>query len=265
MTKSKLNIAGGKLFNKTQVKLNRFKGFMGNQNNANAARAGIVNKQQRLSITTLSADAIGTKTAIAINAIGRNIIKNNDKLCVVCPYTGSNIDITVSSDVSSTGTSIPITSADLYCPSGSYIMYQEDFLNYYIRGGTITQQTTIANADYKTLFTSPITLVAGITNMVMIPINLLIITDGYSSDDENNNKNLYCGHGTSITLERYWGRIPSFNYRERSNTTWNMTGDTGMIMNDSISGDGINLYSNGDFESDDFSLKVYLTYRVDSA
>lgn len=43
-----------------------------------------------------------------------------------------------------------------------------------------------------------------------------------------------------------------------------MTGDTGKIFGSSVSGQPIKLYSDGSFESDNFSLTVYLTYRIDS-
>lgn len=265
MTKYKLNIGGGKLFNRSQGKLSSFKGFMGNQNNSNVARTGLRNLQQRLTITETSADIIGTVTAIGINTTGFDIIKNGDKLIIVNPVTGVGTDVNVTADVKGSDSLIAVASVVLYAPAGSFVMFQEEFLNYFVRGGTITYKTTIANADYKTLNTSPVTLVTGASGLVMIPVNLLIITDGYSTDDESNSRTLFCGHGTGTTAGTYWDNILAFNYRLRNNSTWNMTGDTGKIYNSSIAGQGINLYSSGSFESDDFTLKVYLTYRIDSA
>lgn len=265
MTNYKLNIGGGKLFNRSQGKLSSFKGFMGNQNNANVTRTGLRNLQQRLTITETSADIAGTVTSIAINTTGFAIIKNADKLIIVNPVTGVGTDVNVTADVKGSDVSISVASVVIYAPAGSFVMFQEEFLNYFVRGGTITTKKLISNADYKTLNTSPVTLVTGVTGLVMIPVNLLIITDSYSTDDESNNIILYCGHGTSTTAGQYWDNILSFNYRLRKNTTWNMTGDTGKIYDSSIAGQAINLYSNLAFESDDFTLKVYLTYRIDSA
>ena len=265
MKGGKFNIQGGKIFNKSQGEIKKNQGFMYNQHNANISRLGLRLLQQRLCITETTADIAGTVTSIGINATSFDIIKNADKLIVVNPVSGVGIDVDVTADVKGTDNSIAVASVVMYAPAGSFVMFREEFMNYFIRGGTITYKTTIANADYKTLFSSPVTLVAGATGLVMIPVNLLIITDGYSSDDEGNNKTLYCGHGTSTTAGRFWDSISSFNYRERANTTWNMTGDTGKIFASSISGEPIKLYSNGDFESDEFILKVYLTYRIDSA
>tara|TARA_R100001463_G_scaffold74997_2_gene129040 strand:+ start:7173 stop:7973 length:801 start_codon:yes stop_codon:yes gene_type:complete len=262
----KLNLQGGKNINVAKRKVASAKGFMFNQHNVNISREGIRNLQQRICITETTANIVNaTTTAIGINAIGNDVIKKNDRLVIVNPITGVATNIVVTADVKSSDTSISINTTAISSPLGSFIMYQEEFLNYYVRGGTITKKTTIANAAYKTLNTSPITLVTGVTGMVMIPVNLVIITNGYLSDDEGNNNYLYCGHGTTSTAGRFWDTIRSFNYRVRSNSTWNMTGDTGQIMNDSISGDGINLYSDADFESDEFALTVYLTYRIDSA
>ena len=265
MKGGKFNIQGGKIVNQSQAEIKKNQGFMYNQHNANISRLGLRQLQQRICITETTADIVNaTTTAISINAIGNDVIKKNDRLVIVNPVTGIATDIVASADVKSSDTSISINTTVIYAPTGSFIMYQEEFLNYYVRGGTITKKITILNAAYKTLNTSPITLVTGVTGMVMIPVNLLIITNGYSSDDEGNDKYLYCGHGTTSTAGRFWDAIRSFNYRVRSNSTWNMTGDTGQIMNDTISGDGINLYSSGDFESDEFALTVYLTYRIDS-
>ena len=263
MKGGKLNIQGGKNFAKTKVANSRSNMF--NQHNVNVVRSGIRNLQQRIAITETTADITSTVTSMGISAVGFNVIKKNDRLIVVNPITGVGADVTASADVKPTDTTISINSVTLFAPSGSYVMFQEEWMNYFIRGGTITSKTIILNAAYKTLSSSPITLVSGVSGIVLIPVNLLIITDGYSSDDEGNNKTLYCGHGTTATPKRLWDSIGSFNYRERSNTTWNMTGDTGMIMNDSVAGDGINLYSSGDFESNEFTLTVYLTYRIDSA
>jgi len=264
MKAGKLNIQGGKNINVAKRKVANARSAIFNQHNVNVVRSGIRELQQRVAITELSASVSGTVTSLSINVTSFDIIKANDKLILVHPVTGVASDIQATEDVKATDTSISIASVTLYSPSGSFIMFQEEFLNYFVRGGTITYKTTIANADYKTLNTSPVTLVAGQTGLVMIPVNLLIITSGYSSDEENNDRYLYCGHSTSTLGGRYWDSIRSFNYRVRSNSTWNMTGDTGVIHQDSIKGEGINLYAGGSFESDDFSLLVYLTYRIDS-
>ncbi len=265
MKGGKLNIQGGKNINVANKKVATARSSMFNQHNVNVSREGLKNLQQRLCITELSASVSGTVTSLSINVTSFDVIKANDKLIVVDPVTGFASDIQATADVKATDTTISIASVTLFYPREAFIMFQEEYLNYFVRGGTITYKTTILNAAYKTLNTSPVTLVAGQVGLVMIPVNLLIITGGYSSDDEGNDKYLYCGHGTTALSGKFWDSIRSFNYRVRSNSTWNMTGDTGQIMDDSIAGDGINLYSSGDFESDDFSLTVYLTYRIDSA
>ena len=264
MKGGKLNIQGGKNINVAKRKVANARSFMFNQHNVNISREGLRNLQQRICITETSADITGTVTSVGIVAAAKDIIKNGDKLIIVNPVTGVGSDVVARADVKSTDTQITVSSVVLYAPKGSFVMYQEEWLNYFIRGGTITYKTTILNSAYKTLNTSPITLITGVSDLVMIPVNLLIITDGYSWDDEGNNKTLYCGHGTSTSAANFWDSIASFNYRERANTTWNMTGDTGKIFPSSVSGEPIKLYSSGDFESDDFTLKVYLTYRIDS-
>jgi hypothetical protein len=266
MKAGKLNIQGGKNINVAKRKVASARGFMFNQHNVNISREGLKNLQQRLGITTLSADAIGTKTAIAINAIGKNVINTADELVIVCAVTGVKQSVVASDLVSSTDTSISINSSVLYFAAGDYVMFEEDFLNYYIRGGTITSRTILSNAQYRALNTTPITLATGATGLVLIPVNLVIIAVGYSSDKEDNRHDLYCGHSpTNSTLAaQYWDSIRNFNYRVMSDSTWNMTGDTGMIQPASIRTLDIKLYSSGDYESADFSLKVYLTYRIDS-
>tara|TARA_R100000458_G_C8232031_1_gene213448 strand:- start:293 stop:1090 length:798 start_codon:yes stop_codon:yes gene_type:complete len=265
MKAGKLNIQGGKNINVAKRKVASARGFMFNQHNVNISREGLKNLQQRLCITETTADIAGTVTSIGINTTGYDIIKNLDKLIIVNPVTGVGSDVNVTADVKGSDNLISVASVVLYAPAGSFVMFQEEFLNYFVRGGTITYKTTIANAAYKTLNSVPVTLVSGVTGLVMIPVNLLIITDGYISDDEGNDKYLYCGHGIGILSGTFWDSIRSFNYRERANTTWNMTGDTGKIFASSVAGEPIKLYSSGAFESDDFSLKVYLTYRIDSA
>lgn len=265
MKAGKLNLQGGKNINVAKRKVATAKGYMFNQHNVNVSREGLRNLQQRLTITETTSNISGTITSIGINTTGFDIIKNGDKLIIVNPVTGVGVDVNVTADVKGSDNLIAVASVVLYAPAGSFVMFQEEFLNYFVRGGTITYKTTISNADYKTLNTSPVTLVTGSTGLVMIPVNLLIITDGYSTDDEGNSVTLFCGHGTSTSAGQYWDNILAFNFRLRNNSTWNMTGDTGKIYNTSISGQGINLYSSGAFESDDFTLKVYLTYRIDSA
>lgn len=265
MKGGKLNIQGGKIFNTSQADIKKNQGFMFNQHSNNVTRLGLKQLQQRLAITETTADIVNaTTTSIPINATVNDIIKTKDKLLIVNPVTGVATSITASSDVKGTDTTISIVSATIYAPTGSFIMFSEDWLNYFVRGGTITVKTLINNANYKTLNTSPVTLVSAITGLVMIPVNLLIITSGYVNDDEGNNRTLYCGHGTTQGTGTFWDSIRSFNYRERSNSTWNMTGDTGKIFGSSVSGQPIKLYSDGSFESDNFSLTVYLTYRIDS-
>ena len=265
MKGGKLNLQGNKIVNRSQAEIKKNQGFMYNQHNFNVTRLGLKQLQQRLAITETTSDITGTVTAIGINTTGFDIIKNADKLIIVNPVTGIGTDVNVTADVKGSDVLIAVASVVLIAPAGSFVMFQEEFLNYFVRGGTITYKTTIANADYKTLNTSPVTLVTGASGLVMIPVNLLIITDGYSTDDESNSRTLFCGHGTGTTAGGYWDNILAFNYRLRNNSTWNMTGDTAKIYNSSIAGQGINLYSSGSFESDDFTLKVYLTYRIDSA
>ena len=265
MKGGKLNIQGGKIFNTSQADIKKNQGFMFNQHSNNVTRLGLKQLQQRLAITETTSDIVNaTTTSIPINSTGFDIIKSLDRLVIVNPVTGVATNISPSADVKSTESTMSISSTPIYSPSGSFIMFSEHFFNYFVRGGTITVKTLINNANYKTLNTSPTTLVAGVTGQVMIPVNLLIITSGYVNDDEGNNRTLYCGHGTTQGTGTFWDSIRSFNYRERSNSTWNMTGDTGKIFGSSVSGQPIKLYSDGSFESDDFSLTVYLTYRIDS-
>lgn len=265
MKGGKLNIQGGKIFNTSQADIKKNQGFMFNQHSNNVTRLGLKQLQQRLAITETTADIVNaTTTSIPINATVFDIIKTKDKLLIVNPVTGVATSITASADVKSTDTTLSILSATIYAPTGSFIMFSDDWLNRFVRGGTITVKTLINNTDYKALALSPVTLVSGITGLVMIPVNLLIITSGYVNDDEGNNRTLYCGHSTTTGSGTYWDSIRSFNYRERNNSTWNMTGDTGKIFGSSVSGQPINLYADGSFESDDFSLTVYLTYRIDS-
>ena len=265
MKGGKLNIQGGKIFNTSQADIKKNQGFMFNQHSNNVTRLGLKQLQQRLAITETSSDIIASTTSsIPINTVGYDIIKNRDRLVIVNPVTGVSTDINVLADVKSGDTAITIVSTTIYAPAGSFIMFKEDWLNNFIRGGTLTVKKTITNAEYKTLNTSPVTLVSGISGVVLIPVNLLIITSGYVNDDEGNSRYLYCGHSTTTGTGTYWDSIRNFNYRERSNSTWNMTGDTGKIFGSSVSGQPIKLYSNGSFESDDFSLTVYLTYRFDS-
>ena len=265
MTVTKLNLQKGRSYNQSQKELNKSTSDLFNQHNLNVTRLGLKQLQQRLSITETTADVVNASTtSISINTTGFDIIKNKDRLVIVNPVTGVATNISPTADVKGTDTTMSISSAIIYAPSGSFIMFSDDFLNYFIRGGTITVKTIISNANYKILNTSPTTLVSGVTGQVMIPVNLLIITSGYVNDDEGNNRTLYCGHGTTTGTGTYWDSIRSFNYRERSNSSWNMTGDTGKIFGSSVSGQPIKLYSDGSFESDDFSLTVYLTYRIDS-
>lgn len=268
MKGGKLNIQGGKIFNTSQADIKKNQGFMFNQHSNNVTRLGLKQLQQRLSITETTSDIIAsTTTSIPINATVSDIIKTKDKLLIVNPVTGVATSITASSDVKGTDTTLSIVSSTIYAPTGSFIMFSEDWLNYFVRGGTITLKHTILNSAYKTLDSSPVTLVSGSPGLVMIPIGLTIITDGYVNDDEGNNRTLYLGHSTTTTSGTFWDKLTSFNYRQRNNSTWAMLGEkhsSGKIFNSSISGQPIKLYSSGSFESDDFSLIVYLTYRIDS-
>ena len=265
MKGGKLNLQGNKIVNRSQAEIKKNQGFMYNQHNFNVTRLGLKQLQQRLAITETTSDITGTVTSIGINTTGFDIIKNADKLIIVNPVTGVGIDVNVTADVKGSDSLISVASVVLIAPAGSFVMFQEEFLNYFVRGGTITYKTTIANADYKTLNTSPVTLITGASGLVLIPVNLLIRTTDFSSDREDNSFNLYCGHGTSTVSGRYWDSISRFNYRTLGNSTWNMSGKTGSIEALDIDGKSIKLYSNGNFESSDFGLKVYLTYRIDSA
>ena len=265
MKAGKLNIQGGKNINVAKRKVAKAKSFMFNQHNVNISREGLKNLQQRLCITETTTNIAGTVTSIGINTTGFDIIKNADKLIIVNPVTGVGTDVNVTADVKGSDSSISVASVVLYAPAGSFVMFQEEFLNYFVRGGTITYKTTILNAAYKTLNTSPVTLVTGASGLVLIPVNLLIRTTDFSSDREDNSFTLYCGHGTSTVKGRYWDSISRFNYRFLGDSTWNMRGTTGAIEALNIDGKSIKLYSNGDFESSDFNLVVYLTYRIDSA
>lgn len=257
---------GGKIVNKSQSEIKKQQEFMYNQHNFNVTKLGLKQLQQRLSITTTSADITGTVTSIGIVATSFATIKNNDKLLIVNPVTGASSELTVTNDVKGTDNYISVSSISLYAPSGSFILFKQSFLNYFIRGGTITYKTTILNAAYQSLGTTPIQLVSGVAGMVMIPINLLIITGGHVNNAEVNSRTLYCSHGTSGAPRNYWDSINGFNHRMRNNSTWNMRGDSGCIFEtNSVKDLGINLFASGDFQSTDYLLNVYLTYRIDSA
>tara|TARA_B100001094_G_scaffold90714_1_gene86751 strand:- start:2373 stop:3173 length:801 start_codon:yes stop_codon:yes gene_type:complete len=266
MKGGKLNLQKGRSYNQSQKELNKSTSNTFNQHNVNATRLGLKQLQQRLAITTTSADITGTVTSIGIVATGFATIKRNDELLIVNPVTGASSEVKTDNDVKITDNYISVLSVTLYAPSGSFILFKQSFLNYFIRGGTITYKTTILNAAYKTLGTTPVQLVAGVAGMVMIPINLLIIVGGHVAIRETNNRTLYCAHGTSGAPRNYWDSIRGFNFGMRSNSTWNMRGISGCIFETaSVKDLGINLFASGDFANNDYSLNVYLTYRIDSA
>ena len=138
MKGGKLNIQGGKNINVAKRKVANARSFMFNQHNVNISREGLRNLQQRICITETSADITGTVTSVGIVAAAKDIIKNGDKLIIVNPVTGVGSDVVARADVKSTDTQITVSSVVLYAPKGSFVMYQEEWLNYFIRGGTIT-------------------------------------------------------------------------------------------------------------------------------
>ena len=131
MKAGKLNLQGGKNINVAKRKVARAKGYMFNQHNVNVSREGLRNLQQRLTITETTSNISGTITSIGINTTGFDIIKNGDKLIIVNPVTGVGVDVNVTADVKGSDSLIAVASVVLYAPAGSFVMFQEEFLNYF--------------------------------------------------------------------------------------------------------------------------------------
>ena len=83
MKGGKLNLQKGRSYNQSQKELNKSTSNTFNQHNVNATRLGLKQLQQRLAITTTSADITGTVTSIGIVATGFATIKRNDELLIV--------------------------------------------------------------------------------------------------------------------------------------------------------------------------------------
>tara|TARA_R100001086_G_scaffold199785_2_gene115985 strand:- start:8069 stop:9052 length:984 start_codon:yes stop_codon:yes gene_type:complete len=167
----------------------------------------------------------GTHTSIDVanptGHLGNYLLRKGDAFYIYNRKTFQCIRLVCDADQTDAATSITITSTvftvnDSFI-SGSYIIPDFRLITERVSNAPEFKRFDLTNSAYRSLNTSPLTLVAGQSGTLIIPLNVTILFNhGGTGHDEMTAADMYVGlYAPSIGTAQYWASIDRFAFRSR--------------------------------------------------
>ena len=207
-----------------------------------------------------------------------SLVKKGDTFYIYNPRTFRYKKLTADQDLNSGDTSIRFTSTTFtrgeYYPTNSYIIADNKQQIKKVNEGVLYKKFTLSNAEYKTLYTSPYTLLTGESNYIHMPITCYI--QYIHGADEMTRADLYIGHDSgTTTIGEYWGSVNEAFYRHRNavllqigastysaGSSGNYIGTVYKSSSDDARADDLTLYTTADYTSASSYIIVHLWYQT---
>ena len=237
------------------------------------------NSITRLSLT-LKSVTTGTTSINIVAGVEDFSIRKGDEFYIYNNKNFKSIKLTADADLFHSDTTITITATNFkrsdYYPAGSFILPNNKKSIQSISNGIEYKKYTLTNAQYKTLYSSPYTLLAAEAGSIHLPISCYI--QYIHGGDEMVRSNLYIGHNVSTLIGKYWASILNFAYRNRDSMLFQMGASTygaGLgsdnakiplkINNSDGTNIALKLHSSLNFTSTGSYIKVHLYYKTITA
>ena len=168
-------------------------------------------------------------------------------------------------------TSTAFTKADWF-PLGSFIVADNKKSVEVVSNAPLFKKISLTNTEYKSLNTSPFTLLSAETGVLKIPLNIAVRY--IHGADEMTRAKIYIGHNSpQYFVGTYWASIDNAFYRGRDNQLLNFGSESygaestskykftniKSSSNDAF-GLALKLYANTDFTSASSTIEIYINY-----
>ena len=240
--------------------------------------------ENAITTTTTTINSTATLTSISITnprltGAEDYMLRKGDTFFIYDCFSFSYKKLTCDSDLLKTDSTITITSTsfvkgtDVF-RSGSFIIADQNLI---VERTSLTpnfKRFSVNNASYRTLNTSPLTLLPAETGVLHLPLSCHIRYI-HGGTDEMARANVFIGHNSGITTSgNFWSSIASLGYRATSSMLLEMgagievTSGTNSWRHSyslSSSNDGVGLavklYASAGLSSPTNSLDIYFYYK----
>tara|TARA_R100000655_G_scaffold31221_1_gene62671 strand:- start:8490 stop:9461 length:972 start_codon:yes stop_codon:yes gene_type:complete len=222
--------------------------------------------------------AVSIDIANPTGHLGENLLRKGDYFYIYNNKTYQSIRLRSDLDLADNATSIRMVSntftiADIF-NSGSFIVPDYKVQTQRLSNVPELKEYTLTNTEYKSLSSSPYTLLAAETGKLHIPLSATIIYN--HGADEMTRADLYIGHNASLTsIGQYWSSLDEAFYRSRDSMLVQLSPgiysagagtDYQMIpykaLRSTGSGLALKLYTSTNFTSASSYIKVILYYKT---
>jgi len=213
---------------------------------------------------------------------GDYLLRKGDTFYIYCQFTYNSIKLRANADLMHSSTILSFTSTSFIkgrdtFRDGAFIIFDNKVVTERISNAPQLKRFDLTNSAYKSLNSTPLTLLTGETGKLHIPLNVsIILVQGGAGADELTSADLYVGHSATSTLRgNFWASIDRAFYRARNNQYYQLSpGIYGAgastdfkniplksTFNDAIGRD-LKLYTTANFTSTANTIKVILYYKT---